>query len=127
MMKPIRCLFTLAALALAAGVTPVFAGSVADVPDVATKFDTPPRPLKTKPPRYPQNMRAQGVSGVVVVAMVIDDGGKVLVCEVAKSSNEAFSEPALEAVRTWTFEPAKVAGKAVRAKVSIPLKFEVEA
>lgn len=127
MMKPIRSLLCLATLALVAGVTPVFAESVADVPDVVTKFDTPPRPLKTKPPTYPQNMRAQGVSGVVVVAMVIDDSGKVIACEVAKASNDAFAHPALEAVRSWTFEPAKVAGKAVRAKVSVPLKFEVEA
>lgn len=127
MMKPIRCLITLAAVALAASAVPAFAQSIADVPDVVTKFDTPPRPLKTKPPQYPPKMRAEGVSGVVVVTMVIDDGGKVMACQVAKTSNDAFSEPALEAVRGWTFEPAKVAGKAVRAKVSIPLKFEVEA
>lgn len=127
MMKPIRLLACLAALALAAGAVPAFAQSVADVPDVVTKFDTPPRPVKTKPPQYPQRMRAEGVSGVVVVTMVIDDGGKVIACQVAKTSNDAFNDPALEAVRTWVFEPAKVAGKAVRAKVSIPLKFEVEA
>jgi periplasmic protein TonB len=126
MMKSPRslcCLFSLALLALA---TPAVAQSVASVPDVVTKFDTPPRPVKTKPPQYPANMRAQGVSGVVVVSMVIDEGGKVMACEVAKTSNEAFSNPALDAVRGWTFEPAKVAGKAVRAKVSVPLKFEVE-
>jgi protein TonB len=127
MMKPIRPLLCLAALALAAGATPAFAQSVDSVPDAVTKFDVPPRPVKTKPPQYPQNMRAQGVSGVVVVTMVIDDGGKVIACQVAKASNDAFISPALDAVRTWTFEPAKVAGKNVRARVSIPLKFEVEA
>lgn len=127
MMKPIRCLFVLAGLALAAGAIPALAQSVSDVPDVVSKFDTPPRPLKTKPPQYPQRMRADGVSGVVVVTMVIDDAGKVIACQVAKTSNDAFNEPALAAVRNWVFEPAKVSGKAVRAKVSIPLKFEVEA
>ncbi|HLP25491.1 MAG TPA: TonB family protein [Acidobacteriota bacterium] len=126
-MKSPRSLCCVVILALAAFVLPAFAQSVADVPDVVTKFDTPPRPLKTKPPQYPSTMRAQGVSGVVVVAMVIDEGGKVMACEVSKTSNDAFSTPAIEAVRSWTFEPAKVAGKAVRAKVSVPLKFEVEA
>jgi protein TonB len=127
MMKPIRCLLALAGLALVAGTIPALAESVADVPDVVSKFDTPPRPLKTKPPQYPQRMRAEGVSGVVVVTMVIDDAGKVIACQIAKTSHDAFNEPALAAVRNWVFEPAKVAGKAVRAKVSIPLKFEVEA
>lgn len=126
MMNSPRSLCTIVTLALLAAVTPAVAQSVADVPDVVAKFDTPPRPLKTKPPQYPSNMRAQGVSGVVVVAIVIDEGGKVMACEVSKTSNEAFSHPALEAVRSWTFEPAKVSGKAVRAKVSVPLKFEVE-
>lgn len=127
MMKSPRSLCCLLVLALLAAVTPAVAQSVADVPDVVTKFDTPPRPVKTKPPQYPANMRADGVSGVVVVAIVIDEGGKVMACEVSKTTNEAFSAPALDAVRTWTFAPAKVAGKTVRAKVSIPLKFEVEA
>lgn len=126
MMKSPRSLCCLLTLALVATVTPAFAQSVASVPDVVAKFDTPPRPLKTKPPSYPSNMRAQGVSGVVVVAMVVDEGGKVIACEVSKTSNDAFSQPALDAVRAWTFDPAKVAGKAVRAKVSVPLKFEVE-
>lgn len=126
MMKSPRSLCCLVILTLAAFALPAFAQSVASVPDVVTKFDTPPRPVKTKPPQYPDNMRAQGMSGVVVVSMVIDEGGKVMACEVAKTSNEAFSNPALDAVRGWTFEPAKVGGKAVRAKVSVPLKFEVE-
>ncbi|MBX3738453.1 MAG: energy transducer TonB [Candidatus Didemnitutus sp.] len=106
---------------------PTFAETVDSVADVVTKFDSPPQPVKTKPPQYPHKLRSEGVAGMVVVTMVIDEGGKVLACQIAKSSNEAFNDPALEAVRTWTFVPAKVAGKAVRAKVSIPLKFEVEA
>ena len=126
-MKTLRPLFCLAALSTLALATPVLAQSVDSVPDAVTKFDTPPRPLKTKAPRYPANLREEGVSGAVVVKLVIDEGGKVIASEVAKASHDAFREPALDAVRTWIFEPAVVAGKTVRAKVSIPLKFEVEA
>jgi periplasmic protein TonB len=126
MMNSLRSLCCISTLALVACATPAIAQSVASVPDVVAKFDTPPRPVKTKPPVYPHTMRNQGVSGVVVVSMVVDESGKVMACEVAKTSNDAFSTPALDAVRTWTFEPAKAGGKAVRAKVSVPLKFEVE-
>lgn len=127
MMKTIRALSCSIALACLAAAVPAFAQSVDSVPDAVTKFDTPPQPLKTKPPQYPNRMRSEGVAGLVVVTMVIDEGGKVIACQIAKTSNDAFNDPALDAVRTWTFVPAKVAGKAVRAKVSIPLKFEVEA
>lgn len=120
---PILCLLA----AVLAGVTPAIAQSVDSVSDVVAKFDTPPRPVKTKAPEYPHDLRSQGVAGIVVVVVVIDESGKVLACEVTKASNEQFKDPALTAMRAWVFEPAKVAGKAVRSKVSIPLKFEVEA
>lgn len=123
-LHPVLCLALLSVLALA---TPAIAQSTDSIADAVTKFDTPPKPLKTKPPQYPDKLRSEGVSGVVVVKIVIDVNGKVIAQEVAKTSNEAFNGPALEAVRNWVFEPAAVAGKAVRAKVSVPLKFEVEA
>ena len=62
----------------------------------------------------------------LVVMLVIDETGRVIACEVAKSSNEEFKEPALAAVRNWVFSPAQVAGKPVRALVSIPLQFSAE-
>jgi protein TonB len=126
-MKTLRSLLCLASLAALAAAAPAYAESIENVPNVATKSDTPPRPLKTKAPRYPEQLRADGVSGAVLVALVIDEGGKVIASEVTKASNDGFRSPALEAVRTWTFEPAKVAGKPVRAKVSIPLNFSAEA
>lgn len=124
-LRPLLCGAALASLALAT--PPALAQSVDSVADAVVKFDTPPRPLKTKPPRYPEKMRSAGVSGTVVVMMVIDEGGKVIACEAAKATNDEFRAPAIEAVRTWSFEPARVAGKPVRARVSIPLKFEAEA
>lgn len=126
MMKPLRAfLFAsmVASLVLAVSAT---AQSVDSISDVVAKFDEPPRPLKTKPPRYPAEMRAQAVSGAVMVAIVIDESGKVMAAEVRKSSHDAFRDPALEAVREWTFVPAKAGGKAVRARVNIPLNFSAE-
>lgn len=126
-MKTLRPLFCLAALSTLALATPVYAQSVDSVPDAVTKFDTPPRPLKTKAPDYPAKLRSEGVSGAVIVMLVIDESGKVIASEVTKASNEEFKEPALAAVRTWVFAPAKVADKPVRARVSIPLSFSIEA
>ncbi len=63
---------------------------------------------------------------VMLRALDIDAAGKVVAAEVSKASNEGFREPALVAVKQWVFEPAKLAGKAVPARVTIPLMFNVE-
>jgi len=124
-MKPFRAFLfgsLLASLGLAA---PTAAQSVDSFADAVAKFDVPPRPLKTKPPRYPVSMRAEGVAGAVVVRLIIENNGKVIAAEVIKASRDEFREPALEAVREWTFQPAQVGGKAVRARVNVPLTFSV--
>lgn len=124
MMKNSRLLLcAAAAFALA---LPARAESVDSVPGVVAKFDVPPRPLKTKPPAYPVRLRDEGVSGAVLVVLVVDEAGKVMAAEITKASHEEFREPAVQAVREWTFAPAQVAGKPVRARVSVPLHFSVE-
>lgn len=126
MMKTFRlsCCAAFACLALA---LPAMAESVDAIPDVVAKFDVAPRPVKTKPPVYPAKLREEGVSGAVIVTIVIDEAGKVMAAEATKASHEEFRGPAIKAVREWTFAPAKVAGKPVRARVSVPLNFSVEA
>ena len=126
MMNTSRLLCCAAAAACLALASPALANTADSIPDVAAKFDVAPRPLKTKPPVYPSKLRDEGVSGAVIVKIVIDENGKVMAAEAVKSSHEEFREPALAAVRDWTFVPAQVAGKAVRARVSVPLQFSVE-
>lgn len=126
MMKTTSRLTLAALLAMLAFALPAAAQSVDSIADVAAKFDDAPRPLKTKAPRYPEKLRAQGVSGAVVVVLVIDEAGKVMAAEASKASHDEFREPAVLAVREWTFVPAKVAGKAVRARVNIPVTFSLE-
>jgi TonB family protein len=126
MMKPFRAFLLAATLASLALAVPASAQPVDSITDAVAKFDEAPRPLKTKPPRYPEAMRAQNVSGAVVVALVIDESGKVIASEVRRASHDAFREPALQAVQAWTFVPAKVGGKAVRALVNVPLNFSVD-
>jgi protein TonB len=117
----LRCAAATLLLAVAAR-----ASSLDSIPDVAAKFDVPPRPLKAKPPVYPAHLRKEGISGAVIIALVLDQDGKVIAAEATKATHEEFREPALKAVRDWTFSPAQVAGKAVRARVNIPLNFSAE-
>ncbi|MDX2186487.1 MAG: energy transducer TonB [Opitutaceae bacterium] len=93
---------------------------------VYTQVDEKPVPLKTPPPRYPDAMKREGVSGIVAVSIVIDEGGNVIKATVAKSTNPEFDSPAVEAVEKWKFKPAKKDGNAVKVKVTVPLRFTAE-
>ena len=86
----------------------------------------PPVPVRTVPPEYPNELRRDGVSGVVTVKCTIDAQGNVTEPEVEKSSNGAFEKPALAALKKWKFKPAKQDGAAVPVNISIPIKFVFE-
>ena len=104
-----------------------FAGSalcaIADAPVVHTKVDESPQPMRTPPPVYPAHLKAQGVSGMVVLDVVIDDQGQVSQAEVVKSTDDAFNAPSVDAVRTWVFKPAKKDGATVWVRLRLPVKF----
>ena len=87
------------------------------------KPDNPPVPVRTPPPKYPTQLKRDGVSGTVLVSIVIDEKGHVDAASISKSSRPEFEDPALDAVKQWRFKPAKKDGKAVRTKVALPLRF----
>jgi protein TonB len=93
---------------------------------IYTTVDVNPVPVKTPPPEYPEEMRRLGTPGVVAVTIVIDEKGTVTSARVAKSSQPVFEAPALAAIKKWTFKPAKKDGVAVKVRVTIPLRFELE-
>lgn len=82
-----------------------------------------PVPVRMVPPKYPVEMRKEGTSGVVTITCVIDEKGNVTEPTVEKATNDAFRQPALDALRKWKFKPAKKGGTPVALKVSIPIQF----
>ena len=101
----------------------VLALSVAEVTDVSPKVDVAPVPTQTPPPKYPPELRQAGISGIVVVTLVIDETGAVIASEIKKSTHAEFETPALAAVANWKFKPATLADKAVKVRVSLPIRF----
>jgi protein TonB len=99
---------------------------VAFANDEFVKPDTPPVPVRTPPPQYPSNLRRDGVTGIVTVAIVVDEKGSVVSAAINKSSNADFEAPSLDAVKRWKFKPATKDNQAVAAKVIVPLHFTVE-
>lgn len=88
------------------------------------EIDQKPRAVYQVPPIYPAEMRGKKVEGVVTVIFVVDTEGKVASPHVEKSTDRAFEDPAMNAVRRWKFEPAVRAGQRVACKMRVPIRFE---
>jgi protein TonB len=83
----------------------------------------PPVPVRTVAPKYPTDLKRDGVSGVVSVKCTIDEKGNVTEPTVVKTTHEAFSGPAIDALSKWKFKPAKRGGTVVAIKITIPIQF----
>lgn len=85
-----------------------------------------PVPVRTVAPEYPRELKANGVSGLVMVKCTIDEQGNVAGTDVVKSSNQQFDRYATDALKKWKFKPARQDGTPVQIQVTIPIKFVVE-
>lgn len=86
----------------------------------------PPVPVRTVAPDYPYELRREGIAGVVTISCVIDARGNVTDVTVEKSTNPAFNNSAVAALKKWKFKPATLEGEPVAQKIIIPLKFNVQ-
>ena len=83
-----------------------------------------PRYRENAPPSYPQSARFRGQEGVVLINAEILADGRTGVLKIKTSSGfDVLDRQALDAVRTWKFEPARRMGQAVSAWVDIPVRF----
>lgn len=86
---------------------------------------SPPKVLKQTRPDYPMALRRAGLRGEVVLDFEVDTDGRVRNPVVVTSNSPAFDEPAITALRQWTFQPAQQNGKPVKAKLRVPIIFEL--
>jgi protein TonB len=79
----------------------------------------------SKPPRYPETLRAAGVEGRVVAAFVVSDAGLVEVgsIKILSSDNLLFNGAVMGALGRMRFVPAEIGGKKVRQLVQMPFVF----
>ncbi len=126
-----RMTYTPAALAVdasgrAAGVSSIPAPSAPSGSGVSGAVQTAalPRYRDNARPAYPLAARLRGYEGMVLLSVDVSADGRVDDLTVKRSSGyEVLDRSALDAVRTWTFEPARRMGRAVRMRVDIPVKF----
>jgi TonB family protein len=74
---------------------------------LASKGITSPTMAHKVPPKYPEAARAAKVTGTVILEAVVDTNGKVIDLSVVENPDQRLTDAAIEAVRQWTFEPAR--------------------
>ncbi len=97
---------------------------------------TPPSPtgstmtraaiLSSSRPVYPRRAREAGWEGTVIVRTFIDTNGVPTQVNIQKSCRHSIlDQAAQEAVKSWTFRPAKDGNIPVAQWVDIPIKFDL--
>jgi TonB family protein len=94
------------------------------------KADTMPELIQESilKPEYPEDARKAGISGTVILdVMVKQDGtaGEISVRE-GVADYPSLAEKAVEAVREWKFKPATKDGKPISMSVAIPVAFRLD-
>ena len=86
------------------------------------------KPLKIHAPQphYTEIARKARIQGTVIVQAIIDRQGEVTNVEVLKGLPMGLTESAVEAIKTWKFQPATLNGKPVDVYYSLTVTFTLQ-
>ena len=107
------------------GVGPGFGGGVGGGPYRVGGGVSAPRPLFTPDPEYSDEARKAKYQGTVMLWVVIGPDGRTLDVRVARRLGMGLDEKAVEAVRTWRFEPASLNGRSVSVQMNVEVSFRL--
>jgi protein TonB len=78
-------------------------------------------------PRYPESARRVGAQGITLLKLRVLENGKVGEVHIEKSAGHAdLDRAAVDAVKRWLFEPARMGKIPVAVWVLLPVKFELQ-
>jgi periplasmic protein TonB len=84
-----------------------------------------PRPIYEPDPDYSEEARKAHWQGTVVLTVVVGPDGKVHDARVSRTLGLGLDEKAIEAVKSWRFDPARKNGQAVAVQVNIEVNFHM--
>ena len=117
----------------------------APTPPAPTRVEAPPAPApvtapsrtdvsipasysaSNQKPIYPNMSKRLGEQGTVVLRVLVKADGSAGEVEVKSSSNyPRLDQAAIDAVKTWRFNPAKIDGKATDEWYQVPIPFKLQ-
>lgn len=88
---------------------------------------TLPSLIRRVEPEYTEEALCQKISGVVVIAFVVNANGRAEKMRVIRSLGYGLDESALEAVAQWTLKPGMKRGKPIPISCTAELEFRLPA
>lgn len=100
---------------------------ISDQPYLEAVVEERPDLISHPPSRYPEILRQAGIEGRVLVEVVIDTLGRAErgSIRILSSTHQLFDAPARETVANSVYRPGRIAGRAVRVRVQVPLNFSI--
>lgn len=86
---------------------------------------TAPRPISHNEPKYSEKARKKKIQGTVMLSLVVDTNGEPADITVLLPLGDGLDENAVEAVRTWRFQPGTKDGQPVRVQATIEVNFRL--
>lgn len=90
------------------------------------RLDQRPIALTQVKPIFPPEMKRAGITGEVLVELIIDTEGNPRDCKVVKSSRPEFEASAITALSQWKFEPGIKHGRAVNTRLQVPIVYSLK-
>lgn len=84
-----------------------------------------PKALQTPDPEYSEEARKSKYQGTVVLWLIVDEEGRPQGIRVSRALGMGLDQKAIEAVRRWTFEPARKNGQPVKVQITVEVNFRL--
>jgi TonB family protein len=84
-----------------------------------------PKKIKDLKPAYPEEAKANGVQGIVIMEAVIDVDGRVADIKVLRG-HPLLNQAALDAVSQWEFTPTLLNGQPVQVLMTVTINFTLQ-
>jgi TonB family protein len=108
-----------------AGIGPGYGGGTGGGPFRPGSGITPPRLLKEVKALYTDDARRRGITGDVLLEIVVMRDGSVGNVSVMRGLGAGLDQRAMEAVRQWRFSPAHRQGEPVDVIVEVAVEFSL--
>ena len=89
-------------------------------------FVSEPEIMNWTRPRYPRSAQRRNQQGLVMLEVMVDEGGHAMTVSVIESSGfDALDKSAIAAVQSWSFKPRKRNNTFVQSRVHVPVVFQL--